>query len=119
DAVQLKGVTALLERLGYAVTALTDSAEALALFEHDPLGFDLLITDQTMPKLTGGQLAEGILKIRPGLPVILCTGFSEVIDSDKAALIGIRWFVYKPFGMREISETIRRALAADTVGEGG
>jgi PAS domain S-box-containing protein len=111
DAVQLQGVTALLERLGYAVTARTDSAEALALFEREPRGFDLLITDQTMPKLTGSQLAEGVLKIRPGLPVILCTGFSEVVDSDKAALIGIRRFVYKPFGMREISESIRGALA--------
>jgi len=112
DAVQLQGVSALLERLGYAVTARADSAEALALFERDPLGFDLLITDQTMPKLTGSQLAEGVLKIRPGLPVILCTGFSEVVDSDKAALIGIREFIYKPFGMREISQSIRRALAA-------
>ncbi len=111
DAVQLQGVSALLERLGYAVTARTDSAEALALFERDPLGFDLLITDQTMPKLTGNQLAEEALKIRPGLPVILCTGFSEIVDGDKAALIGIREFVYKPFGAREISQSIRRALA--------
>jgi DNA-binding NtrC family response regulator len=102
----------LLERLGYAVTPRADSAEALALFERDPLGFDLLITDQTMPKLTGSQLAEGALKIRPGLPVILCTGFSEIVDGDKAALIGIREFIYKPFGMREISQSIRRALAA-------
>jgi PAS domain S-box-containing protein len=119
DAVQLKGVMALLERLGYAVTARADSAEALAVFERDPLGFDLLITDQTMPKLTGSQLAEAVLKIRPGLPVILCTGFSEIIDNDKAALIGIRKFVYKPFGMREISETIRGALAADGGGNRG
>jgi DNA-binding NtrC family response regulator len=102
----------LLERLGYAVTARADSAEALALFERDPLGFDLLITDQTMPKLAGSRLAEAALKIRPGLPVILCTGFSEVVDGDKAALIGIREFIYKPFGMREISQSIRRALAA-------
>jgi PAS domain S-box-containing protein len=113
DTVQLKGVTALLERLGYAVTARTDSAEALAFFKNDPLGFDLLITDQTMPKLTGSRLAEEVLKIRPGFPVILCTGFSEIVDGDKAALIGIRRFVYKPFGMREISEAIRYALAGD------
>jgi signal transduction histidine kinase/ActR/RegA family two-component response regulator len=112
DAAQLQGVSALLERLGYTVTSRTDSAEALALFERDPLGFDLLITDQTMPKLAGSQLAEAALKIRPGLPVILCTGFSEVVDGDKAALIGIREFLYKPFGMREISQSIRRALAA-------
>ena len=112
DAIQLQGVSALLARLGYAVTARADSAEALALIERDPLGFDLLITDQTMPKLTGSQLAERALKIRPGLPVILCTGFSEIVDGDKAALIGIREFVYKPFGMREISQSIRRALAA-------
>ncbi|MFO7734471.1 MAG: PAS domain S-box protein [Candidatus Aminicenantes bacterium] len=112
DAVQLQGVSALLERLGYAVTARADSVEALALFERDPLGFDLLITDQTMPKLTGSRLAEEVLKIRPGLPVILCTGFSEIVDDDKAALIGVREFVYKPFGMREISQSIRRALAA-------
>jgi len=112
DAVQLRGVSALLERLGYTVTARTDSAEALALFESHPLGFDVLITDQTMPKLTGSQLAERALKIRPGLPVILCTGYSEIVDSDKAALLGIREFIYKPFGMREISQSIRRALAA-------
>jgi PAS domain S-box-containing protein len=112
DAVQLRGVSALLERLGYTVTARADSAEALALFERDPLGFDLLITDQTMPKLTGSQLAEAALKMRPGLPVILCTGFSEVVDGDKAALIGIREFIFKPFGMREISQAIRQALSA-------
>ena len=112
DAIQLQGVSALLQRLGYAVTARADSAEALALIERDPLDFDLLITDQTMPKLMGSQLAERALKIRPGLPVILCTGFSEIVDGDGAALIGIREFVYKPFGIREISQSIRRALAA-------
>jgi CheY-like chemotaxis protein len=100
----------MLERLGYTVVARTDSAEALSLFRQDPRAFDLVITDQTMPQLTGVRLAEELLRIRPDLPVVLCTGFSEMVDSDGAHALGIRQFLMKPFSLRDMGEAIRRAL---------
>jgi CheY-like chemotaxis protein len=111
EAIQLQSFATALERLGYRPTARTDSREALADFRENPGDFDLVITDQTMPKMTGSELAEAILRIRPDLPIILCTGFSEIVDGEKAKLIGIREFILKPFSLSDISVTIRRALA--------
>jgi PAS domain S-box-containing protein len=110
EEVQVQSVRNMLERLGYTVVARTDSAEALSLFRKDPRAFDLVITDQTMPQLTGARLAEELLRIRPDLPVVLCTGFSEMVDSDAAKALGIRQFLMKPFSLRDMGETIRRAL---------
>jgi DNA-binding NtrC family response regulator len=110
EEVQVQSVRNMLERLGYSVVAKTDSREVLALFQQDPRAFDLVITDQTMPGMTGGKLAEELLRIRPGLPIILCTGFSEVVDADRAQALGVRQFLMKPFSLREMAETIRRAL---------
>jgi PAS domain S-box-containing protein len=107
---QLQSVTRMLEKLGYNVVAKTDSLEALDLFQSEPDAFDLVITDQTMPKMTGDKLVRSILSIRPDIPVILCTGFSEVIDADEAKALGIREFVMKPFTVREMAEKIRKGL---------
>ena len=89
---QLQSVTRMLEKLGYKIVAKSDSLEALDVFRAESGEFDLVITDQTMPKMTGDKLARSILIIRPDIPVILCTGFSEVIDAEEAKGMGIREF---------------------------
>jgi CheY-like chemotaxis protein len=98
------------EKLGYEATGKTSSREALELFQSRPNSFDLIITDQTMPDLTGENLAIEIMKIRPDIPVILCTGFSTKMNQEKAKMIGIRGFLMKPFNMKELSITIRKIL---------
>jgi two-component system CheB/CheR fusion protein len=110
EEAQVESVRNMLERMGYKVVAKTDSGEALALFRQNPRLFDLVVTDQTMPQMTGVKLAEELLRIRPDLPVILCTGFSETVDAKAAQASGIRHFLMKPFSVREMAETIRRAL---------
>ena len=99
-----------LERLGYRVTARTSSLEALTTFQNQPDDFDLVISDQTMPGMTGIELARRMLQIRPHLPFILCTGFSAVISEEKAKSIGIKGFALKPLGRREIAVLIRKVL---------
>ena len=101
----------LLARLGYTVTARTSSVEALEAFRADPARFDLVITDQTMPNMTGIELTRELLRIRPELPVILCTGFSETVSPEKAMSVGVREFLFKPMALRDMAETIRRVLA--------
>jgi PAS domain S-box-containing protein len=100
----------ILERLGYDVTALSSSPDALAAFRQAPESFDLLITDQTMPHMTGGELSVEALKTRPDLPIILCTGFSEALSSDAAAAIGIRHYLQKPVPLKALARTVRLAL---------
>ena len=100
----------ILQNLGYRVTACGSSPEALALLEHDPQAFDLMITDMTMPGLTGYELAQKALAIRPGLPIILCTGFSELINKEQAKAMGIRAYLMKPVSVREMAQTVRTAL---------
>jgi DNA-binding NtrC family response regulator len=100
----------LLEALGYRVTAVNDSGEALELFRADPEGFDLVITDQTLPKMTGEILTRELLKISPRLPVILCTGYSDVLDEAKAKASGALEFLMKPMDIRALAEAVRRAL---------
>ncbi len=100
----------LLERLGYTVTAAVGSAEALKVFNKTPDAFDLLITDQTMPRMTGLALAQRLLAVRKDLPIILTTGYSETVSPEKAKNTGIREFVMKPITKKEIAEAIKRAL---------
>ena len=100
----------LLERLGYEVTTRTSSIEALELFQAQPNKFDLVITDMTMPNMTGEKLARELVAIRRDIPIILCTGFSEHINEAKAKAIGIQKFVMKPFVMREMAKAIRQVL---------
>jgi len=99
-----------LERLGYRVEAKTNSIEALELFRADPDQFDLVITDMTMPHITGDKLVKEILKIRPDMPTILCTGFSEKIDEEKAKEIGVREYIEKPFDRGKLSRLVRKVL---------
>jgi PAS domain S-box-containing protein len=99
-----------LERLGYQVEARTNPLEALELFRTDPGQFDLVITDMTMPHITGDKFVKEILTIRPDIPTILCTGFSEKIDEKKAGEIGIRGYIEKPFDKGKLSRLVREVL---------
>ncbi|MEN6320749.1 MAG: PAS domain S-box protein [Syntrophaceae bacterium] len=99
-----------LTKLGYEVTVRTSSIEALQAFRTCPERFDLVITDMTMPNMTGIQLAAEILKIRHDIPIILCTGYSEIIDEEKSNKYGIRAFLMKPISLEEIARTIRKVL---------
>lgn len=100
----------MLGKLGYEVVTRTSSVEALETFRSDPGGYDLVITDQTMPQMTGLELAEEILRIRPEMPVILCTGFSEGVTPEKAKSLGIREYLMKPLVMRQLAETVSRVI---------
>jgi CheY-like chemotaxis protein len=100
----------ILEFHGYHVTATTSSSEALEIFRRAPGDFDLVITDQTMPYMTGDHLVLELRRIRTDIPIVLCTGFSSMIDDGKARALGIDAFLMKPVLRREISETIRKVL---------
>ena len=110
EEIQVRSVQNMLERLGYRVIGKTDAREALEVFRAQPDAFDLVITDQTMPHLTGEKLAQELLVIRPDLPIILSTGFSEVIHEEEAKALGIREFAMKPLTVRDMAVRIRRAL---------
>ncbi|MEW6218262.1 MAG: ATP-binding protein [Thermodesulfobacteriota bacterium] len=110
EAVIVDMARQVLAELGYQVTAFTDPQEALASFQAAPDGFDLLMTDMTMPKLTGDRLAHEARALRPGLPVVLCTGFSEILNEESAKAAGIDEYVTKPMGIRTIATVVRRAL---------
>ena len=99
-----------LSRLGYMVTAKTSSQEALALFKNDPQSFDLLITDQTMPVLSGARLAKEVLSIRPDMPIILCTGYSATLSAEQAKKMGIKKYLFRPVDRKELVKTIRTVL---------
>ena len=96
--------------LGYHVESRTSSREALSLLKLDPSRFDLLITDHTMPEMTGIELAREVLAVRPDMKVILCTGFSHTVSEESAQAAGIKAFAMKPLTRREIALTIRKAL---------
>jgi CheY-like chemotaxis protein len=100
----------LLEHLGYRVFSAYSSPEALEIFKRNPHQFDLVITDFTMPGLTGAKLAEELLRIRPDLPIIMSTGFSDRISPELAREMGIKSFVYKPLSAKEMARVIRQAL---------
>lgn len=99
-----------LSELGYRVTPCSNGRVALSLFESDPNGFDLVITDMSMPGLSGSELSRRIGNIRPGLPIILCTGYSEYITPEKAAAMGIRCFLLKPLSRADLFAAVRKTL---------
>jgi PAS domain S-box-containing protein len=101
----------VLEKLGYTVTPKADSREALLAFKKESDKFDLVITDQTMPHMTGIDLANELISLRPDIPIVLCTGFSEKVNADSAKAMGIRAFLMKPFTIEEIAKTVRIALS--------
>jgi signal transduction histidine kinase/ActR/RegA family two-component response regulator len=100
----------LLEQLGYTVEVQTNSVEALNVFRNDPQRFDLVITDQTMPGLTGEALSRELLRIRPELPIILCTGFSHIMSAEKAKALGIQAYLMKPLAIRDLASIVRHVL---------
>lgn len=100
----------LLMKLGYDVEVQQESRHALKVFRDDPLRFDVVITDQTMPHLTGERLASYLLAIRPDLPIILCTGFSHTINQEKAMQLGIRAFLTKPVLIHDLSVVLEKVL---------
>jgi CheY-like chemotaxis protein len=116
EEIIVQSMRNMLERLGYKVTTVTESEEALKLFSGKPSEFDLVITDQTMPGMTGQELGKEFMRIRPDIPVILCTGYSDMISSEKATAMGFRGFVMKPFTLRESAELVRRVLDEKGVG---
>jgi signal transduction histidine kinase len=111
DEVDIVHVNRLmLERLGYTVSAYSDSHKAVAAFESDPQSIDLLITDMTMPGLTGDLVVRAVHARRPDLPIIMCTGFSEIITAEKAQALGVRKLMMKPLLVGELARSIRELL---------
>ena len=100
----------MLGRLGYRVTVKTDSNEALDVFRTHPDQFDLIITDKTMPRLTGFDLAREAKKIRPDVPIIICTGYSDDTEADKAVRLGVSRLIVKPLSMDELARAVRSTL---------
>jgi signal transduction histidine kinase/CheY-like chemotaxis protein len=99
-----------LEQLGYKVTIRQSSVEAFELFTNDPDRFDLVVTDMTMPHMTGDELAQKMLAIRPDLPIVICTGYSKRMSEQKAGDIGIRGFIMKPLTKLDLAKTVRALL---------
>jgi len=102
----------IFQELGYEVTTTASSVEALALFQRQPDRFDLVFTDHTMPHLTGLDLAREIFKIRPDLPIVLCSGFSDFVAVEKARAFGVRAVIPKPLVIKEVAETLQNLLGA-------
>ena len=108
EIIELQG--RMLESLGYQVTRFTNCEEALQAFQSKPDSFDLIITDMTMPRITGIQLAKDVLAIRAGMPIILCTGFSELISEEKIKSIGIHELLMKPVIKKDLALVVRKVL---------
>ncbi|MCI5132092.1 MAG: response regulator [Candidatus Electrothrix sp. EH2] len=105
----------VLETLGYQVTVCTESGQALADVQQHPDTHDLVITDMTMPKMTGDELTRKLLAFRPNLSVIICTGFSELMDEDKAREIGARALLMKPLTKKELACAVRQVLDQEEI----
>jgi len=106
----VKMQSSMLAALGYQPVVTDQSTEALRMFQLNPQRFDIVVSDQIMPGMTGIELAGKMLAIRPNLPFVLCTGFSENVSRKTAEEAGVREFVMKPIAMRNLAEAIRRAL---------
>ena len=100
----------MLEKLGYKTKVAGDAREALDLFSQQPDQFDLVITDMTMPNMTGDKLSDELRKIRSDIPIILCTGFSEHISKEKAESLRINGFFMKPVQLSDMAKMIRKVL---------
>jgi DNA-binding NtrC family response regulator len=100
----------MLTDLGYRVTSKTSVRKALALFRVDPSPFDLVITDQTMPEMTGKRLVEEIIAIKADMPIAMRAGFRHLVDANRATAAGITAFAMKPLTKKEIAKTIRKIL---------
>lgn len=110
EDVIISSLQRALARLGYGVTACRDALEALDLFRRDPGAYDLVITDMTMPKMTGLDLGKEIMETRPNIPVILCTGFSDLVDEEGVKDMGFSGLLMKPAGVGELKKAVSQAL---------
>ncbi len=106
----IKMTQEILQELGYTVNSFTSSASALSAFQDNPGQFDLVITDMTMPMMSGADLAGKLLAIKPGIPIILFTGFSDLINEEKAKAIGIEEYIMKPIVLKDLAVSVRRAI---------
>ena len=100
----------MLSQFGYDVETSTNPNHALTAFRADPHRFDLLITDMTMPDLPGDDLAREVMRIRPDMPVIICTGFNHWIDEFKADAMGVKGLIPKPFTIKDVAKVVREVL---------
>lgn len=100
----------MLERLGYRIASFTSSTDALAAFKTDPLQFDLVVTDMNMPDVNGMQLAKKLIAVRPQIPIVICTGFSERINKENVSALGIKGLLMKPLVMSDLAHKIREVL---------
>ena len=115
DEAAVAGIfTELLALLGYQVRTLTSPLEALQLFQADPQAFDLVITDQTMPELSGDELARALLALRPELPIILCSGYNSDVDDEAAQSLGVRRLLAKPVANATLCAAVRDCLSRET-----
>ncbi|WP_457574434.1 PAS domain S-box protein [Desulfolithobacter sp.] len=103
----------MLERLGYTVWATTDPGAALYQFGQDPDSFDLVITDMTMPGMSGEQLVEELHKIRPDMPIIICTGYSDKLSAYRDGKNGVSQVLIKPIGVQDLARAVRKALEGE------
>ncbi|MFH1153435.1 MAG: response regulator [Pseudomonadota bacterium] len=111
DEEALRDVTHdILKGFGYTVQTFSSGTKAFETYKKDPCRFDLVVTDMTMPGMTGLELSQKILKLTSGQPIILCTGYSETIDRDKALSMGITEYVDKPFIIKDLAKVIQKVL---------
>ncbi len=115
EDILVEMVTQRLRRLGYQATGKLSSLEALEAFQNEPDSFNLVITDYTMPKMTGLELAEALLRIRPDLPIILCSGLNEPIPMEKVKTVGVKEFYVKPIDKDDFAGLVRRVLDRNKV----
>jgi PAS domain S-box-containing protein len=117
EPAQRESLSRSLERLGYRITARAAGRTALAAFRKEPAAFDVVITDQTMPGMTGLEMAAAMVRARPGIPIILCTGFSDKVEGPRLEHGIVREFVMKPFTLVEITRLIRSVVEKGSSGK--
>ncbi|PIE61972.1 MAG: hypothetical protein CSA29_00565 [Desulfobacterales bacterium] len=105
--------TQILKRLGYDAISYHDSLSTLERFKHNPNEFDLIVSDMSMPKMTGYRLAKEILATRPDMPIIICTGFSDKLDKEKLAMIGVKGVLMKPVMKSDLAQMVKKVLKAE------
>lgn len=110
EEIILSSLQNALQRSGYSVVTVNDSLKAIDVFSRAPEDFDLVITDLTMPRMTGVELSARLMQIRSGIPIILCTGYSDIINEHQAKAMGVRELLQKPASIGELKNAVRRAL---------
>jgi PAS domain S-box-containing protein len=112
DPTVARAIGRMLEHTGYDVTVEGDAESALRRFQADPAAFDLVLTDQTLPRMRGDELTRALLALRPALPVVICTGYSEELDEERARALGARALLPKPLDVRELAQALREAIGS-------